>query len=613
MTSIMYRALLIAAGLATGAAAEEPPLRHAWVREGLPPVLASQVGELPPGKGCVATVAPGAAPAWHELELPREASRLAGPLPTRSGTAVSGQVDTHDLHTYVPVVALAPREGTLPPPCWQALSALGWDRWQVGRGGAVTVGPLPPGRWTVRLEAPYHTPQEFPVEAAASLPRLQLPAVRLAPLGRVVLDLRLEATEDLSLVVEEITQQPASPPRVREVARQPVSPEAPPELELPPGRYRLQLRDAQPLPLWTENVTVAVGENLLTAQPTAIEVEGRVLAGRRGVAGTRLELVAGLELPVSVTADHEGAFALRLPKPERYAVELHLPDGRWQLVFLDVKGAAPGERVRRDLEVARAWLRGRVVGRDGRPLGGAEVVFTFRRTMPREQSMGQLTADAQGAFAVALQERASLTLEVTHRGFLPATLTFAGDPPEEVTVTLEPGLEVEGLVTDASGRPVAAAQVAVPGEAFGALRAATRTQGDGRFQLTVPPGSTVVAWGAGAGMAWTPAREQVLLVLPPVREPSVLTVLGPAKVPLAREKLAALTAEGVTLPYVALSAAQQLFGARAVTDGEGRVGLVALPDGSYTLLCQVQEQVLAAPVVLPLRGEVVFATPRGER
>lgn len=593
---------------------QEPSLRLAWVREGFPPAIAQRVGDLPPGEGCLAVVVPDAAPTWRVMNLPRDAPRVGELVRGGAGTPVSGQVETADVSTYVPEVVLLPPPA-MPPLCWQALSAVGFERWQVGRGGVFTVGPLPPGRWTLRLTAAFHEPQEVQVELAAGLPTLVLPPVTLSPRGRVVLDVRVSPSEGLTLLVEEVGREPGSPPRYLPGRQVALTAGQQPSLELPLGRYRLQLRDAQPLPLWIDTVEVAVGEQTLTIEPQTVEVEGVVISRKGGVEGVRLEVVAAPEVTVSVTTDATGAFALRLPKPDKYLVEMHLPDGRWQLKLLDLSDASPGERVRRELEVTDTWVRGRVVSREGRPLAGAEVVYKLSSlAQVREQFMSSLTADGEGRFFVPLSGRVSLELQVSHRGFLPTTLLWPADPPEEVVVTLQPGLEVAGRVTDAAGRPLAGARVAVPQGPFESPAATARADAEGRFTLTVPLGSILLAWGHGARLGWTPAQETVHLTLAPLGQPSLLTLVGADRTPLARARLAALTAEGVVIPAEVLAAVQGLHGSRGVTDPEGRVLLGTLADGTYTVLGQTSaKEVLRGVVVLPAQGEVRLEPVRPAR
>ncbi len=596
---------LVVAALAVllAEATPEPPRRVAWVEEGRPAVVAATGDALPAGAGCAAVLAEGMAPAVVELVLPQDAATLAH-LPVSRGVTVAGRVRTHDLSLYPPELTLAPAAGTIPAPCWQALAALDFHRWQVRHGGTFAVGPLPPGRWTLTASAPFHEPATVPVEVGAKEGELQLPELHLEGRGRVLVEVRRSTAEELAVHVEAVRKEPSGRVRYQALRQVPFEGPEPVAVELPPGEYRFAVRDANPVPLWLGPVTVFVGEQVLPVEPETVEVEGRVVTKGRGVPGARLEVAVAAEQLVPVTTDEGGSFFLRLPRPERYFLELHLPDGRFHPTFLDVRDAAPGERVQRTLEVAARWLTGRVVNRQGEPLPGAEVQYRLEAAEAREQVFSEVRADGDGRFALPLEDARTLRLAVRQRGFLPARLAWP-EPPEEVTIVLEPGLEVEGTVTDTSGQFVADASIGTSGELFEPLSAATRSRADGSFQLTVPFGSVLLAWAPGSAMAWSPAREQMVLVLPPQPQPSLVTLLGPDRQPLRRCRVAAVTAEGVAIPWEALAAAQRGRGSRAVTGDDGRLALVALPDGPYTLVCRTGEgQLLAASVVLPTHGQL---------
>ncbi|HRS17817.1 MAG TPA: carboxypeptidase-like regulatory domain-containing protein [Thermoanaerobaculaceae bacterium] len=582
--------------------ASVPPRRVAWVQEGRPAVV-GEVGEkFPNGAGCAAVLAEGLAPAVVELELPEDAARLAH-LPLPRGVAVTGRVVTHDLSLYPPELTLAPASGTIPARCWQALAALDFQHWQVQRGGTFSVGPLPPGRWTLTASAPFHEPVTVPVQIGAGEGEIQLPDVRLEGRGRVLVDVRKDGAERLEIHVEEVRKEASGRVRYLALRHVPFEGTEPVAVELPPGEYRVAVRDANPVPLWLGPVTVLVGEQVLTVEPETVEVEGRVVVKDRGVEA-RLEVVVEAEHVVPVSTDELGGFFLRLPRPARYFLEIHLPDGRFHPAFLDLRDAAPGERVHRTLEVASRWLKGKVASRQGEPLAGAEVQYRLEAPEAKEQVFGEVRTGADGTFALALADKATLQLEVRQRGFLPARLAWP-TPPDEVTIVLEPGLEVEGIVTDASGQLVGGASVTTSGDLFAPLSASARSAGSGRYQLTVPFGSVLLAWAPGGAVTWSPAQEKVQLVLPPQPSPSLVTLLGPNRQPLRRCRVAAVTAQGIAIPWEALSGAQRAHGSRALTGDDGRLALVVLPDGPYTLVCRTAEgQLLSTSVVLPTQQQL---------
>jgi len=162
------------------------------------------------------------------------------------------------------------------------------------------------------------------------------------------------------------------------------------------------------------------------------------------------------------------------------------------------------------------------------PVKGCEVYLVPQGAyaVPAEtlREVGSLTrSGSDGSFA--LSSRAgpgAATLLCRKRGFVPAVLPMPGRPEqEEVIVTLLRGGRIRGRVVSASGEGVPHARVsarqrsvqwlgvregAIPGP--GAIRsAATRTDGDGRFELTGldPKASFLVeAWAAGYVMVQAP-------------------------------------------------------------------------------------------------------------
>ncbi|HWM93453.1 MAG TPA: carboxypeptidase-like regulatory domain-containing protein [Thermoanaerobaculia bacterium] len=158
-----------------------------------------------------------------------------------------------------------------------------------------------------------------------------------------------------------------------------------------------------------------------------------------------------------------------------------------------------------------AEIRGRVTGRDGKPVAGAEVHATRdarRVRLAAEngtlQRKPEAVTDAEGHFKVPdLRRGDRLDLWVQARGFLPGEVEGvpAPTPPntKTVAVVLDPAARVAGRAVDGEGLPVAGAELSLStertGEERGLIRQAGRSEGaavsdeDGRFTFEgVRPG-----------------------------------------------------------------------------------------------------------------------------
>jgi len=335
---------------------------------------------------------------------------------------------------------------------------------------------------------------------------------------------------------------------------------------------------------------------------TTLRVVGTLRQGAEAVPGATLEVSADEDFTLKLHTDEEARFRAVVPRPARYMVVAHLPDQRRQVVLWNLADARPGEELQRDIVVTPRWLKGKVVNQAGAPLPTARVTYRARDVARGEEVMGEAAVRQDGSFAVPLEEQKGLELHVGGvDGFLPASFLWPSSPPEEVTVVLEEGVDVRGVVVDGAGRPQQAT-VAVVADLFETGGPRTPASGDGTFRFTTPRNATVVAWSSD-GVAWAHAQEKLELRLAPRGEPARVALAGAEEKELARSRLALTHVDGRQVPFWLLVNLQRERGVRPLVDGAGTVVLPGLPSAQYRLLLRTRGGVLwTAPVVLPGTG-----------
>jgi len=282
--------------------------------------------------------------------------------------------------------------------------------------------------------------------------------------------------------------------------------------------------DAGPL-----RVEIAAGaERSITLAPArAAGIAGIVVDATEGkpIAGVPLVVLAepptpgrrgfGMVQPLDgvdpATTPADGRFAFdRLP-PGR-PLTVRVADPRFAPRDVAVAALAPGER-RAGVEVrlARgAAITGRVVGPDGAPLAGAEVIaerqrdedptggYTIygpvrraggrsldRRAPPRERQLPPTLTGVEGRYRLAGAIDGVWSLDIGAPGFAPHRVGGVrvehGRDADAGEVTLVPGARVRGRVAGTAGEPIALARVAIWNQAdWQAMDLITGA--DGRFE-----------------------------------------------------------------------------------------------------------------------------------
>jgi protocatechuate 3,4-dioxygenase beta subunit len=297
--------------------------------------------------------------------------------------------------------------------------------------------------------------------------------------------------------------------------------------QLRPGAYNIALDlQGEIAKSWTarahELVPVAAGERLdgrdFTLLPGAV-ITGKVTAADNGepIPGVWIHVYgpahprSGL-WPQSVPTGPDGTYIHRvapgrqslylgtssrpgLIPPAQTARDLTVQDGETVMINFAVGREAPVKPV-----------RGRVLGPDGRPVAGAEVVVFVIGLSGR--TSWPLRADAEGRFRLSRRLLIQpLGLRARHQGMgtTSGTVVTGG---ENVTLRLEKDalVRVSGRVTDAQGKPLVGAPVHLIQWAYDEATdgATTRTDDQGRYAfsgLWPDLQYTVAATAAGYGDA----------------------------------------------------------------------------------------------------------------
>lgn len=398
------------------------------------------------------------------------------------------------------------------------------------------------------------------------------------------------------------------------------------------GRLQLTLAGSGPTAVRFWGVDGAWAAVLLW--PNATEVR---LTPPLTIAGTVLDRATRRPLPRAlvwpsadpgraVRSDDQGRFALKIPF-------LTAPSLQAAAAGYQVAAVRPDRRDGLTVSLAPAVaVPGLVVDEAGKPVAGAEVdVIAAEAAPPKGEVRGWSRTDASGRFRLdGLEPGERLTARVRASGF--AALESTLPPiPADVRFVLQRGRTVVGKVADASGRPVAGAEVrAWPADPAARpedlLRARERemrqtTARDGSFSFAaVPAGQLDLSVRAkGAAPAWLQGVE--VPSGPAGETPFDLgrIVLGPELVlrgTVVDDTGAAISGARVTaVPATTLPRPGDLAGEpppASLTDPDGRFALAGVEtgvrlflraerDGFLPATQEVQPSAESDPVLLTLK------------
>lgn len=245
-----------------------------------------------------------------------------------------------------------------------------------------------------------------------------------------------------------------------------------------------------------------------------IEVRGEVLhANRTPAVGARVWVTGGGRLlraahnagrTLETFTDAGGGWRITDLPPEQ-GVVLRAALGALEARPKGIRtNELPAQPVRL-LLAATVALKGMVVDASTRSPVPRARVWIRPRGAPGGRTPRTVTTDAEGEFDAFELIPGTWELTPSRMGYVKATPHSEDlDPDErevEVTLYLDPGLAIAGVVVDLQGQPLANARVAVSGTTRDGrnVRHGARTKGDGQFRLTGFESGTyrLTAWRSG--------------------------------------------------------------------------------------------------------------------
>lgn len=266
------------------------------------------------------------------------------------------------------------------------------------------------------------------------------------------------------------------------------------------GSYRVAVSSSDGTPWLQQDFELGPGSTPLLLRLASVRVAGRVLLSTQPVrARLVFSNVAGGE-PVTLSSDDQGNFQGRLPivadaQETRWIVDAHVakPQTTRRLLGVDVTTVAAGARAWLDLALPTISAHGTVVSEDGQLQHSAQVTF--------EDGSGTRTitsTDDAGSFEMPeLPPGKYSAVAESDDGVSDRTPFDVIDGSENVLkLILHPSLHAAFYVVSNQG-PISDAAVQV-WIAPGVPRALAHTDQNGRFEVSLPPGTSEVGLTVGA-------------------------------------------------------------------------------------------------------------------
>jgi len=408
------------------------------------------------------------------------------------------------------------KDGSDPPgPCWASLQP---DlQWRGGPGSASESAPAGEKTFSVLLNLRGY------FQVVGVLPGRHVLDVECQAAG-VFRELRVQADAetrvDPPLVLEDLTLDVAITPKADPEGRPwqlTVDATAPPmrriadNVTIPDdgrwvrrglmaGHYRIAVSSSDGTPWLQQDFDLGAGSGPLSLRLASVRVAGRVLLNAQPV---RARLVfsdeAGGE-PVTLNSDDQGDFQGLLPiaadaQETTWIVDAHVaqPHTNRRLVDVEVPSLPGGASAWLELVLPMLAVRGTVVSEDGQPQHGTQVTI--------ENSSGTQTTtatDDAGSFEMPDLSPGKYTAVADSSDAVSDRMPFEVTEGSEsdLKLILHPFMHIPFYVVSSQG-PISDAAVQV-WIAPGVPRAYGHTDQDGRFEASLPPGTTEVGLTVGA-------------------------------------------------------------------------------------------------------------------
>jgi hypothetical protein len=268
------------------------------------------------------------------------------------------------------------------------------------------------------------------------------------------------------------------------------------------GSYRVTVRSSDGAEWLRKDFDLRSGSGPLALRLASVRVAGQVLLKAQPVRARLLfSNQAGGE-PVALSSDDQGRFTGILPvgpgaQETLWTVEAHLshPQTIRRLEAVAVPKVAAGASAWLDLELPAIPVRGTVLSEDNQPQSNAQVTLEAAGSGYRTST----STDGEGSFEMAdlPAGKYNAVAESDYGISEPTPFSVTGNSESQLKLILHPYLHVPFYVVSSDKEPVADATVQV-WVAPGVPRALGRTDQNGRFEVSLPPGTTEVALTVGA-------------------------------------------------------------------------------------------------------------------
>lgn len=272
---------------------------------------------------------------------------------------------------------------------------------------------------------------------------------------------------------------------------------------LPPGRYWTSVQSREGNTMASAQLDLQRGAEAHALDLDLLEVVGTLKLGESELAGDLWFGGRHGAVRVHARADGEGEFALVLPRPGSWKVDVHSDTEKVRAtgVEVEVERPAPGKAAEIEISLPDTELRGTVRDSKGTPVEGARIALVSVGTVAGATFV---ESDVLGGYAIRGQAEGSYSIEANKGRATSQRRPVQLDEelsPTEVDLVLEEGKQLDGIVL-AGGAPAGGAWVlGMPLTAAGSLAAGilepARTDMTGAFTLELPGSAASVRLIAG--------------------------------------------------------------------------------------------------------------------